>query len=523
MKIDNRWGRGILFYILLQIVPIFANAGSCTSKLFTVTIDSKLSIGDAIENLADTCDLTVVVKDSWAKRKLLEKLYFVKLKNVTLKGFLDTVLSDNNIHYTLEGNKLMISYLTTRTFRVHYISGQRSGKSRSNVIISESSNSAAGAAGSGGGSGAETGMSIENTDEFTFWSTVSDDIQKVLSGVADDGMHYTKAGAAWIGPDGTKWEYNPLLPIVNPSAGMITVTGTDKQLKRVAKYIETLKKQLKTQVLIDVRILTVTFDDSTTTGVDWNQLYKLQNFTINAYGMGRKNVTDFTSSDAGIVPSGYQTGTEPTTASIADVSGSATVSDVVKFLATQGDVKAVSSPRVMTLNNQPAMISVGKELYYKIKSSTVLSGGTSTGGAAQGESVGSVFAGVLLDITPEIGKNDMITLKINPSITDTLDPVSSQASARDIPPDMIKRQLSSVIKVKDGHHAILGGLITSQSATKVDKVPLLGDLPLFEYAFKKEEKIETVIELVIIVTPHIVDNSKDMSLRDLGYKRVNAK
>jgi len=50
MKIDNRWGRGILFYILLQIVPIFANAGSCTSKLFTVTIDSKLSIGDAIEN-----------------------------------------------------------------------------------------------------------------------------------------------------------------------------------------------------------------------------------------------------------------------------------------------------------------------------------------------------------------------------------------------------------------------------------------------------------------------------------------
>ncbi len=523
MKIDNRWGRGILFYILLQIVPILANAGSCRSKLFTVTIDSKLSIGDAIENLADTCDLTVVVKDSWAKRKLLEKLYFVKLKNVTLKGFLDTVLSDNNIHYTLEGNKLMISYLTTRTFRVHYISGQRSGKSRSNVIISESSNSAAGAAGSSGGGGSETGMSIENSDEFTFWSTVSDDIQKVLSGVADDGMHYTKAGAAWIGPDGTKWEYNPLLPIVNPAAGMITVTGTDKQLKRVAKYIETLKKQLKTQVLIDVRILTVTFDDSTTTGVDWNQLYKLQNFTINAYAMGRKNVTDFTSSDAGIVPSGYETGAEPTTASIADVSGSATVSDVVKFLATQGDVKAISSPRVMTLNNQPAMISVGKELYYKIKSSTVLSGSTATGGAAQGESVGSVFAGVLLDITPEIGKNDMITLKINPSITDTLDPVSSQASARDIPPDMIKRQLSSVIKVKDGHHAILGGLITSQSGTKVDKIPLLGDLPLFEYAFKKEEKIKTVIELVIIVTPHIVDNSKDMSLRDLGYKRVNAK
>ena len=88
---------------------------------------------------------------------------------------------------------------------------------------------------------------------------------------------------------------------------------------------------------------------------------------------------------------------------------------------------------------------------------------------------------------------------------------------------MIKRQLASVIKVKDGHHAILGGLITTQTGTKVNKVPLLGDLPLFEYAFKREEKINKVIELVLIVTPHIVNNSKDVSLRDLGYKRANGK
>jgi len=525
MKIQKRWREMTLLYIIILIFPIVVNAGACTNKLFTVTIDSKLSIGDAIENLADTCDLTVVVKDSWASRKLNQKLYFVKLKNTTLTGFLDTVLKDNNIHYKLIGNKLLISYLTTKTFRVHYISGQRTGKSKSNVIISDSTNSAATAAGGSSSAGTETGMSIENTDEFAFWSTISDDIQRVLSGVADDGMHYTKAGDSWIGPDGKKWEYNPLLPIINPAAGMITVTGTDKQLARVSQYIETLKKQLKTQVLIDVRILTVTFDDSTTTGVDWNQLYKLQNFTINSYAMAQKNVSQFTSSADGILPTEFAEGTTPTTANVTDVSSTATVTDVIKFLSTQGDVKAVSSPRVMTLNNQPAMISVGKELYYKIKSSTILSGGSTggTSGAAEGESVGSVFAGVLLDITPEIGNNNIITLKINPSITDTLEPISGQAGARDIPPDMIKRQLSSVIKVKDGHHAILGGLITSQSGMKVDKVPLLGDLPLFEYAFKREEKIDKVIELVIIVTPHIVKNSKDLSLRDLGYKRVNGK
>jgi general secretion pathway protein D len=166
---------------------------------------------------------------------------------------------------------------------------------------------------------------------------------------------------------------------------------------------------------------------------------------------------------------------------------------------------------------------VGKELFYKIKSSSTASGG---GGAvaAEGEYVDSVFAGILLDITPEIDSNGMITLKINPSISDTINDVTNtNGSARDIPPDLVRRQIASVIKVKDGDHAILGGLIFSRTGTKANKVPLLGDLPLFEYAFKYEEKIDTVEELVIIVTPHIVKNSKSVSLKDLGYTKLNEK
>ncbi|RLA71722.1 MAG: pilus (MSHA type) biogenesis protein MshL, partial [Epsilonproteobacteria bacterium] len=124
--------------------------------------------------------------------------------------------------------------------------------------------------------------------------------------------------------------------------------------------------------------------------------------------------------------------------------------------------------------------------------------------------------------TPEVDTNGMITLKINPSISQPTDPLVEQV-VRTMPPNMTRRQMSSVIKVKDGHHAIIGGLITSQTGTKINKVPLLGDLPLFEYAFKHEELINTVIELVLIVTPHIIKNSKDVSLRDLGYKRLNGK
>jgi len=529
MKWNDSWLKILFVSSISFLFPLFLDAGKCSSKLFTVTMDRQLSIGDAIENLADTCELTVIVKDEWAKKKLDEKLYFVKMRNVTLKALLDTILKDNGLHYSFRKDKLTISYLLTRTFRIHYIAGQRVGKSRANVIISDSSNSAYRNNMNHVGNprtGSETGISIENKDEFIFWKTVESEVQRVLMGAADNGIHFTHVGNAWIGPDGKKWEYNPLAPIVNPGAGLVTVTGTENQLARVARYISTLRRQLKRQVLIDVRILTVTFDDSKTTGVDWSQLYKLQNMTINSYAMGRKNVLSWSSGPSGIVGAKeFARGVRPTGAGVIELSGSTSVSEVIKFLATQGEVKAVSSPRVMTLNNQPAMISVGEEIYYKLRSNTVLpgSGGVGTGASTEGEYVNSVFAGVLLDITPEIGNNGMITLKINPSITKTSEPLSDQTGVRTIPPNMIKRQLATVIKVKNGHHAILGGLITSQTGTKVNKVPLLGDLPLFEYAFKHEEKIEKAIELVLIVTPHIVNDPKDISLRELGYKRTHGK
>jgi general secretion pathway protein D len=524
---------GVLKHLLLLFalsIGIVSNvtATDCSTKLFSVTIDSKLSIGDVIDNLAETCGMTVVLKDEAAKMRMNKKLYYVKLKNSTLRGFLDTILKDNDLHYTLNGNKLKISYLITKTFRVHYISGQRVGKSHANVTIANSANSNNSSTSGGGSSGSgnsasKTGISIESNDEFEFWKNVETEIQRILISASDGATHFVKNGNGWVGPDGQTWEYNPLAPIVNPEAGMVTVTGTDRQINRVARYLKTLSKQLKTQVLIDVRILSVTFDDSTTNGVDWSQLYSLQNLTIDTLKMAQKNVASY-SFDAltGITQATYGSGTEPTSAQVIQLKGHNQVSDVVKFLATQGDVKSISSPRVMTLNNQPALISVGKELFYKIKSSSTASGG---GGAvaAEGEYVDSVFAGILLDITPEIDSNGMITLKINPSVSDTIHDVTSTSTTRNIPPDLIRRQIAAVIKVEDGDHAILGGLIYSKTGTQENKVPLLGDIPVLGYAFKHEEKIKTVEELVIIVTPHIIKNSKSVSLRDLGYTKLDEK
>ena len=493
MKIIQK--TGVKFLTIVAVLVGLTNslvANDCSTKLFSVTIDSKLTIGDVIDNLADTCGLTVVVKDDTAKLRMNKNLYYVKLKNSTLKGFLNTILKDNDLHYTLSGNKLRISYLITRTFRIHYISGMRTGKSTANVTIANSNNAAG-----GGGGGADstslskTGISIESNDEFQFWKTVEIEIQRILIGAADGSTHYTKTGNTWTGPDGKVWEYNPLAPIINPEAGMLTVTGTERQINRVARYIHTMTKQIKSQVMIDVRMMAVTFDDSTVSGVDWSQLYTLQNVTLNTLAMAQTNVAAYTFDGiTGITQAAVELG-ETKNNSMMVATGSTAVTEVIKFLNTQGDVKAISSPRVMTLNNQPALISVGTELFYKIKSSSTASGG---GGAvaAEGELVDSVFSGILLDITPEIDENGWITLKINPSVSDAIDTVESGGGARTIPPDLVRRQIASVIKLKDGEHAILGGLISTKTGFQDNSIPLLGDIPGLGYLFKREEKINKI-------------------------------
>jgi general secretion pathway protein D len=504
--INKILGAGILFTLLTA--PLSAN--KCETQLFTTTLNSALTVGDVVENLADACELSLIVKDEEAKKKLSEKLYYVSLNNASLDEFLDTVLVENDISYILEDNKLRISYLNTMTYNLHYISGDRTGKSNAHVTIANASKNESGSQSSGGESssgsnGSKTGVSIESNDEFRFWSKIEKEIFSLINRPEDN--------------------YKAPTPIVNPEAGMITVTGTAKQLERVSEYISGLAKQLKSQVLIDVKILSVTFDDSYTTGVDWSQLYSFQNMAIATASMLQNNVSSLTSVTDGELSIGDITSapnTEPKNSGAIITRGSVKISDVVKFLKTQGDVKSISNPKILTLNNQPALISVGNELFYKIQSTSILQGSSGAGTQQSGETIDSVFAGILLDITPEISGNGSITLKINPSISDTIDTVSRDNSgARNIPPDLSRKQISSVVTLQDGQHVILGGLISSKSGTKVSKVPLLGDLPLLEYLFKHEVKVDKVDELVLIITPHIIKLDSELSLENLGYKKLS--
>lgn len=296
-------------------------------------------------------------------------------------------------------------------------------------------------------------------------------------------------------------------------------------MERFEAYLKKLQDKVQLQVLIDVQLLSVTLSDNKTTGVDWSQLYKLQNIDMGFDYISKSNLIELTN-DGGILGTtsfdnmGKQS---VNNAHAFQMSAKGSLNEVIKFLKTQGDVSSISNPKVLTLNNQAALITAGTEYFYKIISDSLSTAGTGGSVTTQNQDLQSVFAGVLLDITPEISDDNMITLKINPSLSETVTDISAIPGVdRTMPPDLSRRQLSSVVAVKDGNRIILGGLINTSNTIDINKVPILGDIPILSYLFKYENKTKVTQELVIVIEPRIIVKGKnELSLSELGYEGLS--
>lgn len=482
-------------------------SADCTYQLFSIESVKGTQINEFIDQLSDECSFSVIVTDPEAEKLLNKGLNKTNLKNLTIDEVLDLVLKENNLFYSLENNILHISYLVTKTFNIDYIITTRKSTGNTNVTLSSKS----GVTSQGGGvdtsetssNESESGINIETSDEVSFWLDLDLEFQSILNRPEDD--------------------YTANAPIINKTAGLVTISATPKQMHRLEVYLKELQRKVKNQVLIDVKLLSVTLDNRHETGVDWSQLYALQNFDLSANILNTVNAVTPITADGGLTIDPLLGSQQ---ARAYNISGTGKLNEVVKFLKTQGNVKAISNPKILTLNNQPALISVGSEYFYKIKQTTQQqsSGGGGVAASTENDVVNSVFAGILLDITPEIDDDGRITLKVNPSLSETRQDITADkdGSTRDVPPDLNRRQLSSVVTVQDGERVILGGLIQSKDSINENKVPILGDIPILGWFFKYEQKVNTIEELVIVIEPHIIkDGKQTISLSELGYTGLN--
>ncbi len=498
-------------FIALSVATIVAGgvssleAKNCDMRTFNIKVADKVSTEEILDQLGSECGFSVIDSDAFAKEKMSEAIYGVNIKNMTLREIFDTLISSKGLKYSYNKKLLKISGLKTKTFKLDYISTTRSGSSNTDISLTGDTGSevasTGGKGGSGGGNSLSTGAKITSEDKFSFWDKIEKELNAILNSPSD--------------------KFKAPAPIINKEAGLVTVSGTPEQLKRVSRYINMLMDRLHKQVMIDVKILSVRLNNEKQTGINWGEIYKLQNVKVGYDSLHAKDVDTFESPGA-VISKAAHNGIWHS--NLLRFTGDTSVADILKFLSTQGTVSSISNPKVVTLSNQPAVFSSGDQLYYKLSSSSRQSGVGSATEVYSGEIVKSVFAGVLLDITPEITDDGEIILKINPSISSVKQDVKSNGVRR-LPPDLSKKQISAVVKLRDNEKIVLGGLITTKTTKGTYKVPILGNIPVLGYAFRQDTTSKIREELVIIITPHILTPknrrpNRRLTLHDIGYQGI---
>ncbi|WP_428737153.1 secretin N-terminal domain-containing protein [Sulfurimonas sp.] len=334
---------------LLTATLSTSSFADCSYELFSISSAKDTKIIDFVEQLSDECGFSIVVSDPYAEKSLDIKLNKTNLKNLTIDEVLNLILNENNLSYTLENNILKISYLTTKVFNIDYILSQRKSTGSTDITLSSGSSndqssstsntSDSGTSSTTNSSSSDSGIKIESTDEVKFWDQLDEEFVKVLNRPHD--------------------KYEASHPIINKNAGLITVTATQKQLKRFENYLKKLQEKVQLQVLIDVQLLAVTMSEGQSTGIDWSQLYALQNMHL---ALDRRDWQNVTTYEDDTITEGIYSGARAIGQMIT-LQANADLNEVIKFLKTQGDVNSISNPKVLTLNNQPALITSGTEYF----------------------------------------------------------------------------------------------------------------------------------------------------------------
>ena len=516
-----------ILIICCMFLTILFGEQECENRTFNLKVSEQVSIKEILEQLSGMCNFSIITKDKFAKNLIDENIFGINIKDMTLKEIFDILLLDNNINYIFEKNTLKITALQTKIFKIDYITSIREGTAITKASVDsapvevgeEDDDKGAAEVGKGGG---KLDNLIKTTEKFDFWDKLDKEIKAILNNTSEN----------IIAPD----------PVINQNAGLVTVTGTPSQIKRVDNYIKELQNRLKKQVIIDVSIISVELANSYTKGVDWSKFsigFKTGLFdtfiptsrtdSINQATNQNTSTLTYSSAPANFISwSSRNTNTAVNYGqSVNLISGfTFNLDGVLNFLETNGKTKIISSPKIATLNNQQALISVGDNVNYHVKEESIRSSNNLTDKTTYSYKQYSVFIGILLNLLPQVSDNNKITLRINPSLSSFKyqeDDVRQTSAIREIAPDTIQKKLSTVVQVNSGDTIVLGGLIGQTKGTQNNKVPVLGDIPVIGYAFKSEKDSIKTSELVFIITPRIIDIDEPSSmqtLKNMGFSKA---
>ncbi len=402
-----------------------------------------------------------------------------------------------SLRYQLRGSNLLVEDDAPywKNYLVDYVNIARNAESEVGVATQiATTGGTVGEESSGGSQGDQNGnlskTTVKNLSNNDFWMSLETGLEAIIKNTRDN------AGEA--APE----DNDPV--IINRMSGVVTVFGSQRQQIRIKQYLDSVMANSQRQVLIEMTIVEVELSDNYQAGVDWQRL------SSNA-GLGNNGVTvrsNMLGANLAVPPFvslGYNSD---------DPDGS-NIAATVKMLQQFGDTKVLSSPKVMALNNQTALLKVVNEnVYFTVELDIRDATADIPERRTFTSEIHTVPVGLVLSVTPQISDRGLVNLNVRPTISRitgfAVDPAPRLAGADfdNLIPEIQVREIESLLQVGNGRTVVLGGLMQNERASDKDGIPGLSRIPkvgqLFSYTSDKLVKTE----LVIFLKPTIISNGR---------------
>jgi len=303
--------------------------------------------------------------------------------------------------------------------------------------------------------------------------------------------------------------------LADTRTSQMVVVATDPEQTAVDTLVTQLDKPTR-QVLIETKLVEITSNPQTSKGIDWSGTLAAQHVALgnnlnanpNTYAPGFSpllNTTGLTNAGPlGFAQELHSPGivgnTQAGFGSIGFLNADG-VSAVLSFLNASAEAQVVSTPRVVTLDNEAATISVTRAF-------PVINVTAGTANTTGGSTIGYTNVGTVLTVTPRISANDYIWLKVIPDVSSFFGTANQTINGQTFSADIFDfRHIETQVLIPNANTLVMGGMVKDNPNSQFTKVPVLGDIPLLGYAFRSETKSLDKDNLLIFITPTIVQDT----------------
>jgi general secretion pathway protein D len=457
--------------------------------------------------------------------------------NQTLPAILERLAKQVDLSYQLSGEVLSIApdQPVLRTYAVDYVNLSRdtAGFIGAAAEIAGTGKGAleSGANLSGGSNSSRTGISSESKSHF--WETLEKNIKDILAETDKEIMvkrghslpitsqkavnkANKKTSTADLSKDldEAKNEFKTLYAgtvIINREAGIVNVRATVKQHEKVQEFLEQVLASVRRQVLIEATIVEVRLNDSYQAGIDWTKIAGASGGLSFGQQLGTQvtvnglNGLPITTANAfGVKPvAGFVAAYSNTNSKFGNIAAS------INMLEQFGKTAVLSSPKLMVLNNQTAVLKVVDNLvYFTVKSDTVAGSSGSQAVTTYTSTAHTVPVGVVMTVTPQINRIGHVNINVRPTVSRVVGLANDPTPGLESQIPIIQvREMESMLQIVSGNTAILGGLMQDEALKNTDQVPVLSKIPILGKLFTGHNDASRKTELVIFLRPTVIVNA----------------